>query len=399
MKILWHSNAPWSVSGYGNQTAMWVPKFADLGHEVAINCFYGLEGATIAWPMGNHSIRCYPTDPSRFGNLLLGEYADHFGEGDRSQVTVLTLMDVWVMMQGVSNFQDLRFVCWTPVDHDPAPPMVIEFLKAVNARVIAMSRFGQDRLQQQHGLDAGYVPLAVDTTKFFPDPANRDNYRDGLNIPRDAFVVGMVAHNQGLPPRKSFPQVFAAFAEFQKRHEEAILYLHSDIAGRNNGVVLPPLAELLGIPPESIRTTNQLMLHLGIPSAQMNGIYNAFDALAAPSMGEGFGIPIIEAQAAGCPVITTDFTSMPELLGSGWLVTGEKFYDASQRSYQMNPNVQDILNAMEESYAHARDWEIREKAREFASGYDTEHVFETYWKPTLEELQRPIEIEPLRLAA
>lgn len=37
-------------------------------------------------------------------------------------------------------------------------------------------------------------------------------------------------------------------------------------------------------------------------------------------LGEGFGIPIIEAQAAGCPVIVTDCTAMTELCLSGWLI-------------------------------------------------------------------------------
>ena len=51
------------------------------------------------------------------------------------------------------------------------------------------------------GLDALYVPHGVDTTLFKPRPEIRDAVRDELGIPREAFLVGMVAANKGNPSR------------------------------------------------------------------------------------------------------------------------------------------------------------------------------------------------------
>src|SRR6185436_13451123 len=290
MKILWSSNAPWTTSGYGNQTAITVPKLKELGHDVAINCFFGLEGGTIDW----NGIICYPTDATRFGNLMLGEYAEQLGEGNRSSVLVMTLMDVWVMNQGLPQMKGLKFACWTPIDHDPAPPGVMHFLRESQARVIAMSRFGEKQLEE---FNPYYVPHMVDTQAFKPMPDQRESCRTSLHIPADTFVVGMVACNQGLPSRKSFPQVFQAFSEFYKRHSDAILYIHADVFGRNQGVNLVELAHACGIPSQALLTSHQRAYHLGIPQDAMPFIYNAFDVLAMPSMGEGFGIPLIEAQA------------------------------------------------------------------------------------------------------
>lgn len=47
------------------------------------------------------------------------------------------------------------------------------------------------------------------------------------------------------------------------------------------------------------------------------GLYNGAIGLTYPSLFEGFGLPIIEAFACGCPVITSDTSSMPEITGNG----------------------------------------------------------------------------------
>ena len=55
----------------------------------------------------------------------------------------------------------------------------------------------------------------------------------------------------------------------------------------------------------------------------LNILYNKAFALIYPSISEGFGFPIAEAMRAGCPVITTNLSSIPEVGGSASLMIAE----------------------------------------------------------------------------
>jgi glycosyltransferase involved in cell wall biosynthesis len=70
--------------------------------------------------------------------------------------------------------------------------------------------------------------------------------------------------------------------------------------------------------------------------------YSAADVMAFPSFAEGFGLPIIEAMACGCPVITSNFGAMKEIAGNGALLINpnntDELTNAIKRIFSLNEN-------------------------------------------------------------
>lgn len=372
------SNAPWASTGYGVQTRLFVPRLQALGHEMAILANYGLQAATIN--LGG--IPIYPPGFDPAGNDVLGAHSVRH----RADVTI-TLYDSWVYKPEMFS-EKVRWAPWFPIDMEPIPPLVAAKIRQ-SWHPLTYSRFGE-RMAADAGIQTTYIPHGVDTQLFAP--ADRRAAREATHWPADTFIVGMVAANKGAPSRKALPQSLQAFAEFHKRHPDSALYLHmtDGAAGQWDGVNLPELAEQLGIA-DAIIWADQYALLLGFPDTAMATAYNAMDVLLACSMGEGFGVPILEAQACGTPVIVGDWTAMSELCFAGWKVAKEDSfpYYTPLASYQFVPKPEAIAEQLEAAYSANRA-RMGELARHMAMFYDADLIAENYWKPTLALMEREI---------
>lgn len=377
MRILWHSVAPWIKTGYGTQTGIFTRRLRDLlGHEVAISTWTARGGL-----MQHDGFTIYPGARDGFGNDIVGRHARHFGAD-----LVVTLTDSWVFRPGA--MRGIPWVAWTPVDHDPVPPAVVRALKQGYAVPVAYSRFGEGKLHEA-GLSPLYVPHACHPAFF--ETVSKRQARRNLGLPRDAWIVGMVGVNQSAPNRKSYPQALEAFQHFRRRHPDAYLYMHTRLRS-GIGLDLVQLIEHLGIDANSYQVPDPYDLLLGQPESTLRDVYAAIDVFLCPYMGEGFGIPIIEAQAAGTPIVATNFSTMPELCRFGELIEGEPYY-TTQSAFQRLPSVAAIVAGLEQVYRY--DGATRKRGRERARRavrrhYHPDDVTTRFWGPVLEQARARI---------
>lgn len=377
LRIFINSNSPWSSSGYGQQMAELLPLIAGEGYPTAVCDFFGLEGGKLMIDGVLH----YPKINHVYGSDALVLHAQDF----KADV-VFTLQDTWVLHPNDLS-QVNRFIPICPVDHDPVPNAVLEKLKYAY-RIVTYSRFGQKELQRK-GLMSTYIPHTVNTEVF--RPLNKAERKKASGLPENAFVLGMVAANKDNPPRKSFQEVLDAFKLFLEQVPEALLYIHTN-PDQPGGFPIKEYGKFIGIV-DKLLFPDTYQMTFNTTKEQMNMVYNAMDVLLSPSFSEGFGVPIIEAQAAGVPVIVNNWTSMPELVKPG--VTGEICDVATKRftalgSYAGIPSVPSLLDCMIKVHQADRV-KMGQEARKFMiEQYDTRTVFENNWKPFLGKLELEI---------
>jgi len=86
---------------------------------------------------------------------------------------------------------------------------------------------------------------------------------------------------------------------------------------KNYAASLRALASELGI-------ADDVVFVGGVPLEQTVDFYRAADALVYPSLNETFGLPILEAMACGCPVVTSNISAMPETAGGAAVLADPK---------------------------------------------------------------------------
>ena len=137
---------------------------------------------------------------------------------------------------------------------------------------------------------------------------------------------------------------------------------------------------VVGKPTKYMETLQPLVHKLGkkliflhqVNDEDLNRIYRMARLMVYVSIFEGFGLPIAEAQAAGCPVITSKISSMPEAGGNAAL------YVSPVSISEINEAISKLIN--DDAFHSELVVKGYENARRFSPEYYTKQLMATYYK-------------------
>jgi glycosyltransferase involved in cell wall biosynthesis len=395
MKVLIHSNGPHVPSGYGKQARYAGRILRELGHEVAFSCFSGLGGQPIRWD----GYTLFPSGMYDFSPDTIVPHALTFGAD-----LVMPIMDFhklspagaqWRAAVAEHSMGMAAFIISDCTAENGGPSMLDQqVMPMFGALPVGVSRFGMARLaalgySEEPGapFPAGYLPHCVDTDVFVPDNDKRA-LRAQLGTPGD-FVIGiMAANSDGI--RKGFQIQLAAFQRFARTHKDAYLALFT-VADSPNGLPIMQMAADMGIGDRIVVMPSYEQVAGLAPDEMLAAWYNSLDVLSLCSYGEGFGVPLIEAQSCGTPVVATDCSAMSELARpAGWLVKGRRFWNVTHRAWWHEPDEDEIVKAWGKAYREAGGSAARERsarARNFALNYSIADVTEEHWSPLMKFIE------------
>lgn len=315
-------------------------------------------------------------------------------------------MDQWALPKDNLGGRNVAF--WMPVDCAPISKRDLDGLEDARAVGAKMHLLAFTPFCQQVLANAGYqsmvVPHGIDTKTLWTPPVDKKAAREALGID-DRFIMFTDAANLS-HDRKGYAELFAAFAQFRARHPDALLMVHT-LKVTNSGLDLPWVAARMGCLP-GIAWTDQYQLTAGMIRAETLRVnYGIADLYCGASLGEGFGLPQLQALASGVPVVSTRGTgfeqfgprhhgpgawgsAMHEVVGPvAYEVKSEPYWRPGHDAWWDKPLIAEMVKAMEKAYKRDGPYHAKCAAsRAHALNYDVDVVLEKYWIPALREIEK-----------
>ncbi len=238
--------------------------------------------------------------------------------------------------------------------------------------ILTLSDYSKRQIVESLGADPRCVSaIHLDASPIFSKPR-----QERSDTPAHPSLSGRYFLYPANPwPHKNHSVLFEALALLRRVEAEppSLILTGADGYGEDSGDEISELHRRLGSM-QSDLGVDDLVHHLGyVSQAELLRLYHGAQALVFPSLFEGFGLPLVEAMRAGCPVLASSATSLPEVGGEAALYFDPR--DPEELSRQMGA----LLNGLGQGLERAR---LVERAMRHAERFS--------WRATAEQTLREL---------
>jgi glycosyltransferase involved in cell wall biosynthesis len=419
LKVLMVSEASFLSSGFGTYAKEILSRLhASQKYEIAEFACYGKvndpKDSEIKWKYYANAVDGGDPRSQEYNSSMENQFGRWRFERvllDFQPDVVVDVRDYW--MNSYQQFTPYRpyfhWILMPTVDSAPQQDDWIDTFCHADA-VFTYSDFGRDTLKEQSNGAIKYVDTTspgvnLDVFQYYSDN-QRSQLKQAFGLDPDAFIIGSVMRNQ---KRKLIPELFSAVRNFIDKlktdnnpaAEKVYLYLHTSYpdAGwdlprllkeyaignrvlftyscKNCGFYKPSLYQhpSAHCPRCGQKAFSMPNVSNGISQQDLNTIYNIFDIYVQYAICEGFGMPQVEAGAAGVPIASVDYSAMNDViqkLKAYPVKVNQYFKELETKAVRVYPDNQSLINIL---YEHINMPSlIREQKR-----FETRKLTEKYY--------------------
>ncbi|MDP2624906.1 MAG: glycosyltransferase family 1 protein [Candidatus Peregrinibacteria bacterium] len=226
-------------------------------------------------------------------------------------------------------------------------------------QILTVSRNTKHDLIKVFNVSGDKIPIAscASSDKFKPieDPVRIEAVRKKYDLP-DKFILAVGT----LSPRKNFDRMILAYAQVLQKHDDTDLVIVGTKGWNFEKIV-------------QFDRSDRVNMIGYVDGDDLPVLYSLAELFVFPSLYEGFGIPPLEAMACGCPVVTSNVSSLPEVVGNAAMLVDP--YSVDEIAHAMDvilSNKYVALELREKGLERAKRFSWEESARKIVETFQSQ---------------------------
>lgn len=229
------------------------------------------------------------------------------------------------------------------------------------ARIITISKSSRNDIIKEYKVNPDKVRVAYLGVKFDYNDKSELTMKDleekyNIQNPYILFVGT-------LQPRKNIVRLIEAVAALEQTEEKALDLVIIGRKGWNYQEILDA--------PKRLNIENRVHFLESITDEELPSFYKHAEAFVLPSLYEGFGLPVLEAMRYGCPVITSNVSSLPEAGGDAAIYFDpENVDDIAEKIHKVLKDEKLRAKMVKEGHEQVKKFSWEKSAQEVLSVFE-----------------------------